>query len=91
VTKALVIGRKRPGRPIRSAVQETARLLEAAGWKVRTSVVKKKGAVRRRSREAAKDGTLAMDTVARTFRYLDEEEVAASRKQKAAVKKGAKK
>ena len=41
--------------------------------------------------EAQKDGTLAMDTVARTFRYLDEEEVAASRKQKAAVKKGAKK
>jgi hypothetical protein len=32
-----------------------------------------------------------METVARTFRYLDEEEVAAQRKQKAAVKKGAKK
>ena len=43
------------------------------------------------SMEAGKDGMLAMDTVARTFRYLDEEEVAASRKQKAAVKKGAKK
>jgi YegS/Rv2252/BmrU family lipid kinase len=57
VTKALVIGRKRPGRPIRDAVQETARLLEAGGWKVRTSVVKKKGAVRKRSREAVKDGT----------------------------------
>jgi type IV pilus assembly protein PilO len=41
--------------------------------------------------EAAKDGLLAMETVARTFRYLDEEEVAAQRKQKAAVKKGAKK
>ena len=41
--------------------------------------------------EAQKDGILAMDTVARTFRYLDEEEVAAQRKQKAAVKKGAKK
>jgi type IV pilus assembly protein PilO len=43
------------------------------------------------SMDAQKDGTLAMDTVARTFRYLDEEEVAATRKQKAAVKKGAKK
>ena len=41
--------------------------------------------------EAGKDGTLTMDTIARTFRYLDEEEVAASRKQKAAVQKGAKK
>ena len=41
--------------------------------------------------EAQKDGILAMETTARTFRYLDEEEVAASRKQKAAVKKGAKK
>ena len=41
--------------------------------------------------EAQKDGTLSMDTVARTFRYLDDEEVAAQRKQKAAVKKGAKK
>jgi len=41
--------------------------------------------------EAQKDGILAMETIARTFRYLDEEEVAAQRKQKAAVKKGAKK
>ena len=41
--------------------------------------------------EAQKAGILAMDTVARTFRYLDEDEVAAQRKQKAAVKKGAKK
>ena len=41
--------------------------------------------------EAQKDGILSMDTIARTFRYLDEEEVAAQRKQKAAVTKGAKK
>ena len=41
--------------------------------------------------DAGKDGTLAMDSVARTFRYLDEEEVAAQRRAKAAVKKGAKK
>ena len=39
--------------------------------------------------EAQKDGILSMDTIARTFRYLDEEE-AAQRKQ-AAVKKGGKK
>jgi len=53
----MVIGRKRQGRPIREAVQQTRRLLEAAGWKVETSLVKKKGSVRRRSKDAAKDGT----------------------------------
>ena len=36
--------------------------------------------------EAGKDGNLVMDMTARTFRYLDEEEVAAQRK--AASKKG---
>ena len=41
--------------------------------------------------DAQKDGTLAMDTTARTFRYLDEDEVAAQRKAKAPVKKAAKK
>jgi type IV pilus assembly protein PilO len=39
--------------------------------------------------EAQKDGILSMDTIARTFRYLDEEEVSARRSQ--AAKKGAKK
>ena len=39
--------------------------------------------------EAAKDGNLSMDVTARTFRYLDEEEVAAQRKAAAAAKKGA--
>ena len=39
--------------------------------------------------EAQKEGILSMDTVARTFRYLDEEETAQRRQ--AAVKKGAKK
>ena len=39
--------------------------------------------------EAQKDGILSMDTVARTFRYLDEEEVAQRRQ--ASAKKGAKK
>ncbi|MBI4123886.1 MAG: type 4a pilus biogenesis protein PilO [Betaproteobacteria bacterium] len=37
-----------------------------------------------------KDGTLLMDATARTFRYLDEDEIAAQRKAQAA-KKGAKK
>jgi len=39
--------------------------------------------------EATKDGSLVMDATARTFRYLDEEEVAAQRKAQQAAKKGA--
>ena len=38
--------------------------------------------------EAGKDGNLTMDVTARTFRYLDEEEVSAQRKAAAASKKG---
>jgi type IV pilus assembly protein PilO len=38
--------------------------------------------------EAGKDGTLSMDATARTFRYLDEGEVAAQRKAAAGSKKG---
>jgi type IV pilus assembly protein PilO len=41
--------------------------------------------------EASKDGNLSMDVTARTFRYLDDDEVAAQRKAAAASKKGAKK
>jgi type IV pilus assembly protein PilO len=37
---------------------------------------------------AAKDGTLQMEATARTFRYLDEEEIAAQRKAQQAAKKG---
>jgi type IV pilus assembly protein PilO len=40
---------------------------------------------------AGKDGTLTMNATARTFRYLDEDEVAAQRKTQAAAKKVAKK
>ncbi|OFZ98827.1 MAG: pilus assembly protein PilO [Betaproteobacteria bacterium RIFCSPLOWO2_02_67_12] len=40
---------------------------------------------------AGKDGNLVMDSVARTFRYLDEEEVAAQRRAQQGAKKGAKK
>ena len=39
--------------------------------------------------EAGKDGNLTMDVTARTFRYLDEEEVSAQRKAVAAKKAGA--
>jgi type IV pilus assembly protein PilO len=41
--------------------------------------------------DAGKDGNLTMEATARTFRYLDEAEVAAQRKAAAAAKKGAKK
>ncbi|MGH8736370.1 MAG: type 4a pilus biogenesis protein PilO [Burkholderiales bacterium] len=37
---------------------------------------------------AAKNGTLEMDATARTFRYLDEEEIAAQRKAQQAAKRG---
>jgi type IV pilus assembly protein PilO len=40
--------------------------------------------------EAAKDGGLKLDATAVTYRYLDDEEVAAQRKQKAAQAKGGK-
>jgi type IV pilus assembly protein PilO len=39
--------------------------------------------------EAGKDGNLTMDATARTFRYLDDDEVSAQRKSAAAAKKGA--
>jgi type IV pilus assembly protein PilO len=38
--------------------------------------------------EAGKDGVLTMEALARTFRYLDEQEVAQQRKAAAAAKKG---
>jgi len=41
--------------------------------------------------DAGKDGNLIMDVTARTFRYLDDEEVVAQRKSAAGAKKGAKK
>jgi len=39
--------------------------------------------------QTSKDGALSMDATARTFRYLDDEEVSAQRKATAASKKGA--
>ena len=40
--------------------------------------------------QAGKDGNLTMDATARTFRYLDDEELASARKSAASAKKGAK-
>src|SRR5918999_1390305 len=40
--------------------------------------------------DAGKDGNLSMEAVARTFRYLDDQEVAQQRKATAAAKKGGK-
>jgi YegS/Rv2252/BmrU family lipid kinase len=56
MTTALVIGRKRPGRPIRKAVRDTERRLEAAGWTVESSVVKKKSKLRRETASAVEAG-----------------------------------
>jgi len=39
---------------------------------------------------AGKDGTLTMDATARTFRYLDEEEIAAQRRAQQGAKRGRK-
>jgi type IV pilus assembly protein PilO len=40
---------------------------------------------------AGKDNSLTLDAVAKTFRYLDEEEISSQRKAEAAKKKGGKK
>jgi len=47
VTRALVLGRRRPGRKVGEAVRETQERLEAAGWKVDSLVVRRKSALRR--------------------------------------------
>ena len=41
--------------------------------------------------DAGKDGNLTMEAIARTFRYLDDQELASQRKAAAAARKGAKK
>jgi YegS/Rv2252/BmrU family lipid kinase len=54
MTRALVIGRRRPGRQIAKAVSETGQRLEAAGWTVERAVVDRKGELRKRTRRAVK-------------------------------------
>ena len=54
MTRALVAGRRRPGRKIGEAIRETRTLLEAAGWDVETTLVKRKRALRRATARAVK-------------------------------------
>jgi YegS/Rv2252/BmrU family lipid kinase len=63
VSRALVIGRLRKGRPIRETVDATRQRLEAAGWPVETSVVRKKKAMRRRVTQAVADAVEVVVTV----------------------------
>jgi YegS/Rv2252/BmrU family lipid kinase len=52
--RALVVGRRRPGRSIAAAIRDTRKGLEAAGWTVRSAVVETKGDLRRAAAKAAK-------------------------------------
>lgn len=56
MTRALVIGRRRPGRKIASAVRTTRKGLEAAGWSVDATVIDTKGQLRRNAARAVKAG-----------------------------------
>jgi len=60
MTRALVIGRRRPGRAIAGSVRTTCRRLEEAGWKVDGKVVTTKRELRRGAARAVKAG---MDVV----------------------------
>jgi YegS/Rv2252/BmrU family lipid kinase len=54
MTNALVIGRRRPGRPIGKAVRETRERLEGAGWTVESAIVDRKRELRSRTAKAVK-------------------------------------
>jgi YegS/Rv2252/BmrU family lipid kinase len=56
MTRALVIGRRRPGRKIADAVQETRKRLEAADWAVDDAVVVTKRELRRETARAVEAG-----------------------------------
>jgi diacylglycerol kinase (ATP) len=56
VIRAVVLGRRRKGRKIGSAVREVHRLLVAAGWQVESSVVRRKSELRRATASAVKSG-----------------------------------
>ena len=53
---ALVIGRRRPGRPIEATVADVSRQLGLAGWTVRDVVVKRKRELRSETAKALKRG-----------------------------------
>jgi YegS/Rv2252/BmrU family lipid kinase len=55
MTRALVIGRHRNGRPIEHAVRETRHRLEGAGWTVESAVVDRKRQLRKHAARAVKD------------------------------------
>jgi diacylglycerol kinase (ATP) len=54
VTRALVIGRRRRGRPIGTVVRQAASQLESAGWTVETALVDRKRELRKRTARAVK-------------------------------------
>jgi len=54
VTSALVIGRRRDGRPIGKAVRETAHRLAGAGWTVDSELVNRKRDLRKAAAQAVK-------------------------------------
>jgi YegS/Rv2252/BmrU family lipid kinase len=56
MTRALVLGRRRRGRPIGEAVAEAARQLQDAGWSVESKLVDRKRQLRRATRHAVKAG-----------------------------------
>ena len=56
MTRALVVGRRRPGRAIGKAIHDTRRQLEAAGWSVDQDLVTTKRQLRRRAARAVTRG-----------------------------------
>ena len=56
MTRAVVIGRRRPGRKIGKAVRDTRNQLEAAGWTVEGALVTTKSELRRRVARVVKRG-----------------------------------
>jgi YegS/Rv2252/BmrU family lipid kinase len=56
MTQALVLGRRRQGRPIEAAVQDAAARLAAAGWTVSSSLVDRKKELRRETKQAVAAG-----------------------------------
>ncbi len=56
MTRALVLGRRRPGRETREVVEDVQRQLRAEGWEVEASVVTHKRDLRKSTRRGVKHG-----------------------------------
>lgn len=56
MTRALVIGRRRKGRPIEEVVRDTRERLAGAGWTVDSAIVDRKRKLRRHVRRAVESG-----------------------------------